>query len=107
MYQEDEILKGCKELNNAAQSALYKKYAAKMNAVCLRYISSKDEAKDILQEGFIKVFANIHKFKGEGSLEGWIRRIVVNTAIYYLKKNKAYLFESIDHIVDIDNNNES
>ncbi len=72
------------------QQELYERYAPKMYAVCLRYASNAEEAEDVLQEGFIKIFNKIGSFRGEGSFEGWIRRIFVNTAIEQFRK-KTYL----------------
>src|SRR5215211_5003150 len=72
------------------QRELYERFAPKMYGVCLRYAGSAEEAEDILQEGFIKVFNKIASFRNEGSFEGWIRRIFVNTAIEHFRK-KIYL----------------
>jgi RNA polymerase sigma-70 factor (ECF subfamily) len=73
------------------QQILYDKFSPKMYGVCLRYAGNEDDASDILQEGFIKVFKNLSKFRGEGSFEGWIRRIFVNTSIeHFRKKVKLY-----------------
>lgn len=72
------------------QQELYERFAPKMYGVCLRYAANAEEAEDILQEGFIKVFNKISSFRGEGSFEGWIRRIFVNTAIEQFRK-KTYL----------------
>lgn len=73
------------------QEILYHKYSSKMYGVCLRYSGNSDDANDLLQEGFIKVFKNLGKFRGEGSFEGWIRRIFVNTSIeHFRKKVKLY-----------------
>ena len=72
------------------QHELYKRFAPKMYGVCLRYASNAEEAEDILQEGFIKVYNKIGSFRREGSFEGWIRRIFVNTAIEQFRK-KVYL----------------
>ncbi|MCO6496120.1 MAG: RNA polymerase sigma factor [Chitinophagaceae bacterium] len=70
---------------------LYDRFASKMYGVCLRYAGNTNDANDILQEGFIRVFTNLSKFRGEGSFEGWIRRIFVNTCIeHYRKKAKSY-----------------
>jgi RNA polymerase sigma factor (sigma-70 family) len=77
----DDIIKGCTEGKRQAQEELYGMFAAKMYSVCLRYSRDQDEAKDNLQDGFIKVYSNIRQFKGSGSLEGWVRRIMVNTAL--------------------------
>ncbi len=68
------------------QQMLYEKFAGKMYAVCLRYTKDEDEAQDVLQDGFIKVFKNLEKFRAEGSFEGWVRRIFVNTAIEYYRR---------------------
>lgn len=76
-----QILKGCLKNNRADQYQLYSHFSSKMYGVCLRYAQSYDEAQDLLQEGFIKVFENLKSLKNEKDLEGWIRRIMVNTAI--------------------------
>ncbi|TAG98782.1 MAG: RNA polymerase sigma factor [Sphingobacteriales bacterium] len=73
------------------QELLYKTYSPKMYGVCLRYAGNPDDAQDILQEGFVKVFKNLTRFRGDGSFEGWIRRIFVNTAIeHYRRKVNMY-----------------
>ena len=94
---EDAILQGCIKNNAAAQKALYQKYSSKMLVVCYRYAHSREDAEDMLQESFIKVFSQIHTFENRGALEGWIRRIVVHTCINNLKKNKRFN-ESVDLI---------
>ncbi len=76
-----ELLQLCISGERKYQEMLYNKYASKMFAICLGYINDRDAAKDVLQEGFIKVFSSLKQFKGEGSLEGWIRRIIVHTAV--------------------------
>lgn len=68
------------------QELLYTRFAPKMYAVCLRYSGNSDDAQDLLQEGFIKVFKNLEKYRGDGSFEGWIRRIFVNTSIEYFRR---------------------
>ena len=90
-------MQGCLKNNAAAQKALYLKYNAKMLVVCYRYAHNREDAEDMLQEGFIKVFSQIHTFESRGALEGWIRRIVVHTCINNLKKNKRFN-ESVDLI---------
>ena len=94
---EEAILQGCLQNKGAAQKALYGKYSSKMLAVCYRYAHNREDAEDMLQEGFIKVFMQIHSFEGRGALEGWIRRIIVHTCINVLKKNKKFN-ESVDLI---------
>ncbi len=83
-----EIIKGCQKGNPASQKVLYDLYAPKMYGVCLQYCKDRTEAEDCLQEGFIKVFTNIKKYRFEGSFEGWIRRIMVNTTIESFRKKK-------------------
>jgi len=84
-----KIIKGCLRQNRSDQYRLYANYSKRMFGVCLRYAASYDEAQDILQEAFIKVFKNISQFQQAGSMEGWIRKIVTNTAIDMLRqKNK-------------------
>jgi RNA polymerase sigma factor (sigma-70 family) len=92
---EEAILQGCLKQQAAAQKALYEKYSVKMLAACYRYAHNREDAEDMLQEGFIKVFTQIHTFKGQGAFEGWIRRIMVHTCINILKKNKKFN-ESVD-----------
>lgn len=92
---EEALLQGCLKSNAAAQKALYQKYSAKMLVVCYRYAHNREDAEDMLQEGFIKVFSQIHSFENRGALEGWIRRIIIHTCINHLKKNKRFN-ESVD-----------
>jgi RNA polymerase sigma factor (sigma-70 family) len=73
------------------QEELYRRFAPKMYAVCMRYANNTDDAQDLLQEGFIKVYRNLEKFRAEGSFEGWVRRVFVNTSIeHFRRKNKLY-----------------
>ena len=83
-----EIWEGCLKNDRKQQELLYKTLAPRMLAVCMRYAHDKDEAQDILQEGFIKMFKNAHNYRGEGNLEGWIRRIMVHCAISRYRKLK-------------------
>jgi RNA polymerase sigma-70 factor (ECF subfamily) len=82
-----EIIEGCKNNTRKFQEKLYQSFCGKMFAVCMRYAHSHHDAEDIMQEGFIKVFKNIAQYRGEGSFEGWIRRIFVHTAIELYRKN--------------------
>jgi len=91
MYSEEDLIDQCINNNARAHEALYRRFAPKMYGVCLRFAKNKMEADDILQEGFIKVYLNLKTFRKEGSLEGWVRRTIVNTAINYYKKNAKYL----------------
>lgn len=94
---EEAILQGCLQNNAASQRELYTRYSPKMLAVCYRFAHNREDAEDMLQEGFIKVFSQIHTFRNQGAFEGWIRRIVVHTCINHLKKNKRFN-ESVDII---------
>jgi RNA polymerase sigma factor (sigma-70 family) len=85
------LVSECAKGSSRAQRALFDKFAPKMLAVCQRYLRNTDEAEDVLQDGFVKIFQKIGEFKMEGSLEGWIRRIMVNTALDALRKNKKLL----------------
>ena len=94
---EELMLHGC--LNNiaSAQEALYARFSPRMLGVCYRFARNREDAEDMLQEGFIKVFSQIQQFRGQGALEGWIRRIIVHTCINILKKNKKFI-DSVDLI---------
>ncbi len=87
---ESDLIAGCISGDRKAQYELYQRFAPKMFGVCLRYAGTTDEAEDVLQEGFIKIFKKISSFRSEGSFEGWIRRIFVNTAIEHFRR-KTYL----------------
>ena len=93
----DSLLEGCKRGERKAQESLYKVLASKMMGVCMRYAKDNYEAEDMLQMGFVKVFTKMTEFRGEGSFEGWIRRIMVNTAIETYRKNLRTM-----NVVDID-----
>ena len=88
MEKETLLYQQCIAGEPKAQEALFNLYAPKMLGVCFRYTRSIMEAEDVLQEGFIKVFKYLNSFKNEGSLEGWIRKIMVNTSLNHIKKNK-------------------
>ena len=94
---EEALLKGCVRNEATAQRELYQQYSPKMLAVCYRFAHNREDAEDMLQEGFIKVFTQIHSFENRGSFEGWIRRIIVHTCINILKKNKKFN-DSVDLI---------
>ena len=92
---EEAILKGCLQNDPAAQKELYNRYSPKMLSVCYRFAHNREDAEDMLQEGFIKIFSQMHTFGNRGAFEGWIRRIIVHTCINILKKNKKFN-ESVD-----------
>ena len=85
-YTTDELIKKCKANDRKAQELLYKQFASKMMGVCLRYATDRMEAEDMLQNGFIKVFQKMEDYRGDGSFEGWIRRIMVHSSIEYYRK---------------------
>jgi RNA polymerase sigma factor (sigma-70 family) len=87
---EADLIKGSLSGDRRMQERLYERYAPKMYSVCLRYASNSDDAQDLLQEGFIKVFKNLDKFWHEGSFEGWVRRVFVNTCIEHFRR-KVYV----------------
>jgi RNA polymerase sigma factor (sigma-70 family) len=86
MMTETELLQGCLRENRAAQHELFRRYSGKMMTVCLRYARHRAEAEDVLQDAFIRIFNNLNQFQGKGSLEGWIRRIVINTSLKNIQK---------------------
>lgn len=94
---EELMLAGCLRNNASAQEALYNRFSPRMLGVCYRFAKNREDAEDMLQEGFIKVFTQMHQYRNEGALEGWIRRIIVHTCINILKKNKKFA-ESVDII---------
>jgi RNA polymerase sigma-70 factor (ECF subfamily) len=92
MHQMDheQLIKDCLKLKPEAQKKLYTLFADSMLGVCFRYTKSMSDAEEVLQEGFIKVFAGLKQYKGDGEFGGWVRKIMVNTALNYLKTNKKY-----------------
>lgn len=96
---DEEMLAGCQANKGYAQKQLFERYSRIMTGVCMRYVDSYEEAQDVVQIGFIKVFKKINSFSGVGSLEGWIRRIMVNSSLDYLRKIKHQRFNlSIDDV---------
>jgi RNA polymerase sigma factor (sigma-70 family) len=96
-YSIDELVKRCKAGERKAQEMLYQQYASKMLGVCCRYATDRMEAEDMVQNGFIKVFQKIGDFRSEGSVEGWIRRIMVHRSIEYYRKHHKMM-----QLVDLD-----
>ena len=95
MQTDEDLIKGCAKGDRASQKALYERYCRKMMAICLRYAKSGQEAEDILQEGFVKVFSNISKFRAESQLATWITRIMINTALNK-QRSKVYMVPMLD-----------
>jgi len=98
-----DIISGCLKGDRRDQELLYRRHAAKLYAVCLQYSGNDEEARDILQEGFIKIFENLAHYKHEGSFEGWVRRIMVNTALEkYRSRHSLRRVDDIDQIPEPD-----
>ena len=90
---ETQIIAGLQQADSRAQKALFERYSSKMLTICVRYISNRYEAEEILMDGFMRVFDKIGQYKNEGSFEGWVRRIMVNESLMYLRKNKQWRAE--------------
>ena len=113
---ENDLISGCIAGDRRMQELLYQRFAPKMYAVCLRYANNPDDARDLLQEGFIKVYRNLDKFRKEGSFEGWVRRVFVNTAIEHYRRKvnmnsisereertpEEGAFNALDHLAEKD-----
>jgi len=94
-----ELVKACLKKDELACKQLYDLNKRKMFGLCLRYANNREDAKDILQDGFLRVYRDLHYYKGNGSLEGWIRKVILNTALDYIreKKKKGYLLDIEDY----------
>ena len=90
-YSEQELIKGCKKNKRLYQEALFRKYYPKIMTMCMRYAKSEDVAMLIINDGFLKVFKQIHTYEGKGSFEGWIRRICFRCLSDHFRKEKSYL----------------
>lgn len=101
MISDEQIIEGCLSGKRKAYNRLYRKYASVMMGICMRYCKNRDDAEDVLQEGFIKVFSNMEKYRHEGSFEGWIKRIMVNAAIDHYQKNLRHAYHAnVDEMED-------
>ena len=100
-YQEDDLIRACVKQERWAQKQVYEEFYSPMLGVCLRYSNNEEDALDILHEGFIKVFKNISKYQMGTSLSAWIRRIMVNTAIDFYRKNIRRRTEDIESAFDL------
>ncbi len=90
MMNEQQLIEQCKKQNSKAQKILYDRYAGLFLGICMRYVYERSEAEDILQEGFLKIFTKIKEFEGRGSFEGWMKRVIVNTAITHYHRNSKH-----------------
>lgn len=93
MVDHQQLIRDCLKGKTSAQQQLYDLYAEQMLGICYRYTKSLADAEDVLQEGFVKVFKYLHQYRYDGELGAWIRRIMVNTAINYLKQNSKYQYD--------------
>jgi RNA polymerase sigma-70 factor (ECF subfamily) len=93
---EEEIINGCIHKNTACQQLLFDKYAGSLLSICRRYARDPADAEDILQEAFIKIFANIGQYRFAGSFEGWIKKITVNYCLKYLQKKRIEFKDSTE-----------
>lgn len=96
----EDLITGCKKQDRQAQEELYHRYAGKFFSICLKYSNNYEQAKDNLQEAFIKIFENIEQFRGQGSFEGWMTRIMINTALKQYKKNASVFLSIREDIAD-------
>ncbi|MFO8087932.1 MAG: RNA polymerase sigma factor [Bacteroidales bacterium] len=102
MASEKQIIKGCIRENKKYQKLLFEQYAPMLLPVCMRYSHDQATAEDILQEGFVKIFDNLKHFRFEGSLEGWMKRIMVNTALNHYRANlKHFYHKDVDELAEI------
>ena len=101
MDELGKIIEGCRKQNGRSQRLLYEKYAPILLGICVRYVSNRSEAEDILQDGFVKIFLNINDYTGKGAFENWMKKIIINTAITHYHKNYKY-----HQNIDIDDVNE-
>ncbi|MFH0896146.1 MAG: sigma-70 family RNA polymerase sigma factor [Bacteroidota bacterium] len=99
---DHELVEGCIAFDRRCQELFYRKFANKMYNVCLTYSENEDEAADILQEGFIKIFRKIDHFKFDGSLEGWVRKVMINSALENFRKKT----KEKKHLLSYSNNQE-
>ena len=96
---EKELIKGCKRAETLAMKTLYESYYSLMLGICIRYVGNVFDAEDLVQEGFVKIFKDIGSFSGRGSFEGWLKRVMINNVLMYLRKSKReFSFENIDEI---------
>jgi RNA polymerase sigma factor (sigma-70 family) len=92
--KDEELIEGCRRQNRQAQKRLYEQYSSKFYALCCRYVKDKMEAEDVLITAFTKILDKIDQYTGEGNFEGWMRRVMVNEALSYLRRNKNMYLET-------------
>ena len=89
---EDELIKACLQNNQRAQKVLFDTHSPRLMGVCLRYAKDRDEAQDMLQDGFIKIFQKLDAYSGEGAFGGWLHRLMVNTCLDQIRKNSKFAY---------------
>jgi RNA polymerase sigma factor (sigma-70 family) len=101
MLTDEQLVEGCRKGDRIAQRQLYERYSRRMFGICLRYCDSNEEAEEVLQEGLLKVFQKMNDYRGEGNLESWIRRIIINTSLDQYRRNRSREAETEwqEHIV--------
>lgn len=108
MTSHQQLVKDCLKQKASAQKLFYQEFAEQMLGICYRYTKSIQDAEDVLQEGFIRAFRFLNQYKNDGELGAWLRRIMVNTALNYLKKNRRYQnelsFDDVDMVLITDEN---
>lgn len=91
MLDQQQLIAGCKRKDTGARKQLYERYAPTMLGICIRYVNEKETARDILQEGFIKVYTKIDSYSGAGSFEGWMKRIFITSALEHLRARSSFI----------------
>ncbi|MDL2221000.1 sigma-70 family RNA polymerase sigma factor [Parabacteroides sp. OttesenSCG-928-N08] len=100
--EEQLLITGCRRGESWARKQIYEKYAPSMMSLCVRYVNDKETARDLMQDGFVKIFTKIHTYTGEGAFGGWIRRIFVTTALEYLRSKEVMtMYMSIDNVSNL------
>ncbi len=98
----DQLIKKCKKKNVKAQEQLYKLYSSKLFSICLKYANDYSSAEDTLQDAFITIFDKINQYKNQGSFEGWVKRITINTALQKFRKQKVFDIINEEQIEEVD-----
>ncbi len=104
-WSEETLIENCLNNNEKAQRFLFERHQAKMFAICMRYVNNEDEAFDVLNESFLKIFNKLKQFTGESKIESWMKAIVVNTSLDYIRKHKSYrtIFIKTESISNFEN----
>ena len=92
VFDEHTVIEGCKKNHHPSQQKLYQHFADSLLGLCIRYLKNRNTAEEVMVSGFMKVFDKISSFRGEGSFEGWIKRLMVNECLMYLRKNSKNIY---------------